>query len=138
MGNATNISTQAGNDAESRKLVLLIDDESVIRELGTEMLEGLDMDCITASTGETGIDLYRRRKDDIYMVILDVELPGICGDEVFEVLREITPDVKILLVSGHAQEFIEQRFFKRIVKHFMSKPFHEGHLRESIDKLMNG
>ncbi|MCX6581705.1 MAG: response regulator [Candidatus Aminicenantes bacterium] len=119
-----------------RGLLLLIDDEEVIREIGGEMFESMGFSCITAKTGEEGIKLYRERKADIRLVVLDIELPGISGEKVYEALKEINPDLKILLVSGYGKDYLEAFFFKEKVVHFVSKPFQLSKLTQTIDRLM--
>lgn len=118
--------------------VLLIDDEAVVREIGCEMLESLDFQCIPAHNGEKGIQLYRENKDKIAMVILDIEMPGISGDKVFSTLKEMNPDIKILLISGYAKNYLEAKYFKRKLDPsiFMSKPFQLDQLAKKLETLM--
>ncbi|MCP4149266.1 MAG: response regulator [bacterium] len=124
-------------DSSSPGLVLLIDDEEVIREIGVEMVNTIGMECIAAETGEEGIKLYEENKEDICLVILDIELPGICGNEVFVLLEKLNPDVKVLFVSGYTKKYIENKFFQRELEHFMAKPFQLNLLTEEISTLLN-
>ena len=103
--------------------VLLIDDEAVVREIGSEMLESLGLECITATDGQEGVKLYKQFEPSINLVILDVEMPGISGDKVFDLLKEINPGVKILVISGYTKTHLESNFFQRNLKNFMPKPF---------------
>lgn len=118
------------------KLVLLIDDESVIREIGGEMLESLGMTCITAKDGEEAVTLYKKHRDDIALVVLDIELPGICGNEIHVTLKEFNPGVRVLFTSGYTQEYVENRYFKHKLTHFMPKPFQINKLSGYIKRLM--
>ncbi len=119
-----------------RGLLLLIDDEEVIREIGSEMFESMGFSCITAKNGEEGIELYQELKANIRLVVLDIELPGISGEKVYEMLKEINPDIKILLVSGYGKDYLEAFFFKQKLVHFVSKPFQLSKLSQTIDRLM--
>lgn len=119
-----------------RGLLLLIDDEEVIREIGSEMFESMGFSCITAKNGVEGIQLYQEHKADIRLVVLDIELPGLSGEKVYETLKEINPDIKILLVSGYGKDYLETFFFKQKVVHFASKPFQLSKLKQTIDQLM--
>lgn len=116
--------------------VLLIDDETVVREIGSEMLQVMGLPCITAENGEEGIRLFKKSKDKIAVVILDVEMPGICGNQVYEILREMKPDVKILLISGYARSYLEAKYFKRKLEHFMPKPFQLEQLSKKLKSLV--
>lgn len=116
--------------------ILLVDDEEVIRDIGTEMLEALGFTCLTAQDGQEGIRLYHENRDNIALVILDVEMPGLSGDKVYDRLREINPAVKILISSGYAKHHLEQKFFKRKLDHYLSKPFQMNHLVHNLHHLL--
>lgn len=117
---------------------LLIDDEEVIRKIGTDMLNALSIQCMAARNGEEGISLFKENMDNIRFVILDIEMPGISGDKVFDILTSIDPNVKILVTSGYSKEYLETNVFKRKIDHFMAKPFQLNHLSHELNKLMEG
>lgn len=117
--------------------VLLIDDEAVVREIGSEMIESLGISCITAENGEQGIQVYKENKTDIVLVILDIEMPGLSGDKVFDILKNINPGLKILVISGYAQNYLETKYFKRKLEHFMPKPFQFKQLTLTLENMMN-
>jgi two-component system cell cycle sensor histidine kinase/response regulator CckA len=120
------------------KHILLIDDEAVVREIGCEMLENLGYQCIPAETGEEGIQLYKENIDKIVLVILDIEMPGISGDKVYGTLKELDPDLKILLISGYAKNYLEAKYFKQKLNHsiFMPKPFQLHQLSQKLETIM--
>jgi len=84
--------------------ILLIDDEAGILEVNQAMLEHLGYRVYAASNGKDGIDLYRAKKDEIDLVILDMIMPGISGGEVFDRLKDINPGLRALLSSGYSAE----------------------------------
>jgi two-component system cell cycle sensor histidine kinase/response regulator CckA len=118
--------------------VLLIDDEAVVREIGCEMLENLGFQCIPAETGEEGIQLFKENKDKIVLVVLDIEMPGISGDKVYSTLKELKPDLKILLISGYAKNYLEAKYFKQKLNPsiFMAKPFLLNQLSQKLETIM--
>lgn len=116
--------------------VLLIDDEEVIRNIGQEILGLLGLNCITAPDGPVGLDLYRNRKDDIGLVILDVEMPGMNGAEVYTALVKENPKIKILVISGYEKSDLEKKYFGGSIPHFMAKPFEMNQLVSRISRLM--
>jgi PAS domain S-box-containing protein len=108
----------------SRKgTVLLIDDEEVIRELGKDILEAYNYSAFLASNGDEGIAVFRERKDDIQLVVLDMVMPGKNGKQVFGELRSIRPDVKVLISSGHDKDEYFQEMFDSGAVGFLQKPF---------------
>jgi CheY-like chemotaxis protein len=118
--------------------ILLIDDEAVVREIGCEMLENLGFQCIPAESGEEGIKLYKENKDKIVLVILDIEMPGISGDKVYITLKDLEPDLKILLISGYAKNYLEAKYFKQKLNPsiFMPKPFQLDQLSKKLETIM--
>ncbi|MBN2399698.1 MAG: PAS domain S-box protein [Candidatus Aminicenantes bacterium] len=119
-------------------LVLLVDDEDVVREIGSDMLKNMGMKCLTATNGSEGIDLFKKNKAVIKLVILDVEMPGISGEKVFQVLKEIDSGVKILVASGYGKEYLETTIFKGKIENFLAKPFNIEQLSYQIGKLLGG
>jgi two-component system, cell cycle sensor histidine kinase and response regulator CckA len=118
--------------------VLLIDDETVVREIGCEMLEALGFSCIPAQNGEEGLRLYRESKEKISLVILDIEMPGMSGDKVYDRLKEVDPNLKILLISGYSRGYLEAKYFKRKLNAslFMPKPFQLKQLSQKLNVIM--
>ncbi len=119
-------------------LVLLVDDEDVVREIGSDMLKNMGMKCLTAINGSEGIDLFKKNKAAIRLVILDVEMPGISGEKVFQVLKEIDPGVKILIASGYGKEYLETTVFNGKIENFLAKPFNITQLSYQISRLLGG
>ncbi|MGD2089995.1 MAG: response regulator [Candidatus Aminicenantes bacterium] len=139
MGNEDqDVAKETGQASLYPQHVLLIDDESVVREIGCEMLESLGYQCIPAESGEEGIQLYKENIDKIVLVILDIEMPGLSGDKIYVILKELNPDLKILLISGYARNYLEARYFKQKLNHsiFMAKPFQLGQLAKKLETIM--
>ena len=110
-------------EPQIRGTTLLIDDEEVVREIGVEMLKAMGIQCLTAADGEEGLKIFKERMSEIDLVILDIEMPGISGERVFQLLRELNPDIKILIASGYSQEYLEANVFKGKIDYFIAKPF---------------
>jgi PAS domain S-box-containing protein len=117
---------------------LLIDDEEVIRMIGADMLNALSIKCMTACNGGEGINLYKENKGNICFVILDIEMPGLPGDKVYDVLKELNPAVRILVTSGYSQEYLETNVFRRKIDYFMAKPFQLNQLSHKLNTLIKG
>lgn len=121
-----------------RNTVLLIDDEPVVREIGSELLESLGFDCITAQNGEEGIRLFKENRDIISLLILDIEMPGITGEKIYDMLKAIDPSVHILICSGFSKNHLESQYFKRKLDQsmYMSKPFQLKELSQRLRAIL--
>ena len=119
-------------------LVLLVDDEDVVREIGSDMLKNMGLKCLTASNGSEGIDIFKQNSVAIKLVILDVEMPGISGDKVFQVLKELHPGIQILIASGYGKEYLETTVFKGKIENFLAKPFNFEQLSYQVSRLLGG
>jgi two-component system cell cycle sensor histidine kinase/response regulator CckA len=83
--------------------ILLIDDDSGLRDTATRVLQHLGYRVLAAADGVEGVDLYRRRRPEIDLVISDAVMPGLTGREVYEVLHQENPGVRFLLSSGECE-----------------------------------
>ncbi|MCP5101307.1 MAG: response regulator [Chloroflexi bacterium] len=104
-------------------MVLVIDDELAVREAVTDILEMNGLRVETAVDGETGVELYKTLQDQIALVLLDLSLPGMNGLEVFDILHELNPDVKVIISSGYSKEDIKRSLTKTGTIDFLQKPY---------------
>jgi len=104
--------------AKSRQ-VLVIDDESAVRETLRDIfqLEGIAM--LDASDGASGLALYRAHAPEIDLVLLDLSMPGMSGEETFRALRQMNPQVKLILVSGYTESEAARRLGKEYHSRFL-------------------
>jgi PAS domain S-box-containing protein len=118
--------------------ILLVDDESVIVDVGKKMLEKLGHQVIVARKGKEAVDIYRKEKDKIDLVILDMIMPEWDGGKTFDELTKINPDVKVLLSSGYSVNGLAQSILDRGCKGFIQKPFSMNELSQQIRKALAG
>ena len=118
--------------------ILLVDDEDVIREVTREMLESLGYKVLSADSGHDAILQYKKHKERIELVILDMIMPGMNGNEAYKVLKDINPDVPIILSSGYSADGQAREMMDTGVSAFLQKPYLMQDLsftiREVIDK----
>ncbi len=121
-------------------LILVIDDEKEIQELARDILCPLGYDVITASNGSEGLKLFRERKDEISLVVLDMIMPKMSGAEVFQRLKNIDDNVKVLLCSGYSHEGLAgiKELLRSGVMGFVQKPFTRKGLARKIKDLLAG
>lgn len=106
-----------------KKTVLLVDDELIIRIVGEEMISLTGNVAVMASSGGEAIDIYRRRSEEINLVILDINLIDMEGEEVFDEIRKIRPDARVLVSSGYGPDDPRVReLMNRGASGFIPKP----------------
>ena len=116
--------------------ILLVDDEEVVRASVGRMLESLGYEVLAASDGKEAIDVYRRRKDDIVLVILDMIMPHMGGLACLRRLRKINPEVKAILSSGYSLDADMQAARREGVAEFVQKPFQLAKLSSVISSVI--
>ena len=118
--------------------VLLIDDEQLIIEVGSKMLNNLGYKVFTSRTMAEAVEVYKANIDKIDIVILDMIMPGISGSQIFDELMSINPAVKVILSSGYSLNGQAASILKRGCKAFIQKPYNldtlSRKLREVLDK----
>jgi CheY-like chemotaxis protein len=112
--------------------VLLIDDQEVVRQIGSRMLEQLGYRVSVAGDGVEGLARYREQWQDITLVIIDMIMPNMGGLDCLEALRKINPDIKAVLSSGFSRDSIADKINEEHIMGFLQKPFR---LQELSDLL---
>jgi PAS domain S-box-containing protein len=116
--------------------ILLVDDEEAIRTLGKEVLEAMGFSVLTAEDGQEAVDLYREHGDDIALVILDLTMPRLNGEEALHHLRAIDPGVRVILSSGYSEQDIAERFAGKDLAGFVTKPYTLATLQTSLRHVL--
>ncbi len=117
--------------------ILMIDDEKLILDVGLKLLDGLGYTVLTADDGRKGLDTYARNQADIDLVILDLIMPKLSGGEVFDQLKAIDPDVKVLLSSGYSMDGHAKKIMQRGCDGFIQKPFTINEISHKIADILN-
>lgn len=117
--------------------VLLVDDEEVVLEVGKHLLEAMGYRVFLARDGKEAIEVYKKKQDEIEMVVLDMIMPIMGGGEAFDKMKEINPKVKVLLSSGYSIDGEAAEILKRGCKGFIQKPFTINVLAEEIRDILN-
>jgi len=116
--------------------VLLVDDEEQLRTLGARMLGRVGYTVLTAADGPEALVTYRENQNRIDAVILDLTMPQMDGAEVFDRLRELNPDVRVILASGYSANDISARFADKGLSGIVQKPYSVGVLRDALRGTM--
>ncbi|MHC4547808.1 MAG: hybrid sensor histidine kinase/response regulator [Planctomycetota bacterium] len=118
--------------------ILLVDDEEVMREVGAEMLRGLGYDVVTAADGRRAVNAVRSAREDFRCVVLDIAMPVMNGWEAAKTIRELKPDLPILLSSGHDLDATKGDTHGLDVARCLKKPYRIENLREALREVLQG
>ena len=116
--------------------ILVVDDDPVVRRVVTSSLGALGYDTVEASGGSEAVRIYRERHDEIRGVVLDMVMPGMTGRAAYLALRDVDPEVPVLLMSGHTLNEHVQEILDLGVRNFVSKPYSIGTLAKAIAELI--
>ena len=117
--------------------VLVVDDEAVIRDMLTRILESLDYSVTTFDSGLGAIEYYRERHEGVDLVILDVVMPDMNGLEVYEEMRAIDPGARILICSGYTQNQRSEILDLPGISGFIEKPFTINTLSNTLRRILD-
>ena len=123
---------------KGKEHILFVDDESMLLEVGSELLEMVGYQVQAADSGQKALEIFERDKDDIDLVLFDMIMPGMNGGELFDKLKEIKPDVKAILSSGYSIDGQAQEIMTRGCNGFIQKPFDVKGLSRKIRDILEG
>ena len=129
---------EGGSDVfwHGQGMVLLVDDEETVRAICSRQLARLGLNVLTAVNGQEAVDIYRKKQDEISLVILDLTMPKMGGEEAFRELRAINPEVKVVLASGYTKGDVVSRFSGKKISGFLRKPYTLGELSVVLSELL--
>jgi len=118
--------------------ILLVDDEVIIRNLGRTILQRYGYRVLLAEDGQEAVELYRREKGHIDLVVLDLTMPRLSGREALRELLAIDPGVRVLFSSGYsAEQITETDKEKECVLGFVNKPYRPQDLVQTIRTVLD-
>ena len=117
--------------------ILVVDDEKMIIQVALAMLEKLGYDAMTAHSGQQAIDIVTQSGDDIDLVILDLIMPDMDGGKTFDRLRQVRPEIPVMLSSGYALEGQAQEIIRKGCNGFIQKPFNISELSRQIHIILD-
>ncbi len=118
--------------------VMLVDDEVKILEVGEQLLGVLGYDVVTFSRGQEAVEAFMREGGNFDLIILDMIMPEMGGQDVFRALRKINPDVKVLLASGYSIDGEASKIMRMGCNGFIQKPFSMEKLSKKIQEILAG
>ncbi len=116
--------------------VLVVDDEETVRVTTARMVEACGLSTRLAADGREGFEIFRDSGEAFDLVVLDLTMPHMDGEETFRAITEMKPDARVLLMSGFNEQEAIARFTGRGLAGFLQKPFTFPALREKLQQIL--
>ena len=122
---------------EGSETILFVDDEDVIIDVNREILESLGYKVVAAKSGQEAIEIYRKLRGKIGLVILDMIMPGMDGEATYDSLRKVDDDVRVILSSGYSKNEQAKAILEKGCQAFIQKPFSISDLSMTIRQVLD-
>jgi len=118
--------------SENKGYVLIVDDEDVVRSTAKLLVESLGYSTLEACDGVQGVQVFEQHQHDIVVVLLDLTMPNMNGADCLDALREMQPDVSVVLSSGYAKDEVIQQLSNAEGVGFIQKPYSRAGLGDIL------
>lgn len=125
-----------GTIGGGNETILVVDDEEMILRLVETILKKYGYNVKTAIDGEQALKIYKKHKNSIDTIILDLIMPRMSGKMVFEKMLEINPDVKVIISSGHSDEYAREGILSQ-AKGYVKKPYKLDDLAQTVRTVLD-
>jgi PAS domain S-box-containing protein len=133
----TDVETTAIMPAFGTETVLLVDDEDLVSDLGARILTTHGYTVLKASNGREALDLFKKERPQISLVILDLIMPEMGGTECLKKLIKIDPQVKVLVASGYSVDASGKEAIQVGAKGFVTKPFRVNEILRDVRRVLD-
>ncbi|WP_100644662.1 response regulator [Alteromonas facilis] len=127
---------QSSQSSQRPLTILVVDDEIFIRDMCVEFLQSFGHSVLSAENGKEAVALYRDTWQDIDVVILDLMMPVMGGEEAFKLIKQVNPDAKVLISSGYDSDNVVSGIIKEGVIGVIEKPFRLDALLALIEEAV--
>ncbi len=117
-------------------VVLIVDDEPDVRGLAAQLLERLGFRTLTARDGRAAVEIFQVYADDLTLVLLDLTMPEMSGDQVFRELRKIRAEVPVVFMSGYSSVVASDQLRDITPAGFLQKPFTLDNIRVTLQRAL--
>lgn len=121
---------------KSQGTILVVDDEETVRTVSARLLESIGFKTILAQDGRDALEKYKNNQAEICLVLMDLTMPHMDGEQAFRELRKLKADVKVLLMSGFNEQDAINRFTGKGLSGFVQKPFKRDELQEKLRGIL--
>jgi len=126
-----------GKILRGSETVLLVDDEEMIVDVAREILKSLGYTVLCAGGGKEALNLYRKHRDEIDIVILDMVMPDLSGGDTYDRMKLLNPKIKVLLASGYSIKGQATEILNRGCNGFIQKPFNIDNLSQKVRTILD-
>jgi PAS domain S-box-containing protein len=117
-------------------LLMIVDDEASVRRFARAALERLGYEVLEAEDGKRAVELFRLHEERVALVILDMTMPEMSGEDAFREMRRLRPSVRVLLSSGYNEQEVTSRFADKGLAGFLQKPYRVAELQRAVASLL--
>ena len=117
--------------------ILVVEDEEMLLELVKSFLETNGYRVLTAKDGAEAVEMYKRHKDAIALVLSDMGLPKIAGLEAFQLMKAINPEIKIIFASGYLDPELKSVLLQSGAKDFIGKPYTPDEVVKKVREILD-
>ena len=132
----TTVEVEDDEPVRGQGLVLVVDDEEMIRVTAREILQLCGYTVLLAEDGVEAIEVFRQHQQEIAAVLLDMVMPRMSGRETYLALRQVAPEVKVLLSSGFRQDERVEEVLRLGIRGFVQKPYALRELAAAIHQVI--
>ena len=129
---------RASPDWRSSGVLLVVDDEPMVRLVMTTVLSARGFDVLEAEDGHQALRIFRERRDDIRAVLLDMSMPGMDGAETSRELHRLRPEIPVVLLSGLNERDTVDFTAGTELAGFLPKPFKPAALVDKVREVLEG
>ena len=124
------------NNLNEDKLILVIDDEDMLRDVLKEVLEMVGFSALFASSGRAGIQLFEENRDRVHLILMDILMPEMSGLETHKEIKALDPDMKFIFMSGFPDK--DALSLRELVGEyvFVKKPFSVKEIVSHIKQVL--
>ena len=125
------------NAVDGNETILIVDDEKTLLDIGRDLLKLNKYIPLTAESGERAVEIYKEKKTEINLIILDWNMPGIGGHRCLIELLKIEPELKVIVSSGYASSNKVREILKAGAIAFIPKPYQFQNMLKKIRELLD-
>ena len=122
---------------DEKRTILIVDDEEMVLNVEALMLERMGFKTLKANSSEKAYKLYRDKKDNIDLVILDMIMPGDNGAVIYKKLKRINSGIRVLISSGFWKDINVRAILNDGQNSFIQKPFKFAEFNKKIDSILS-
>jgi CheY-like chemotaxis protein len=123
-------------EMEGSGTVLLVDDDELVRNIAASMLTHLGYSVLEAKDGVEAVEIFGQRQDEIHCVLCDLTMPIMNGWETLAALRNLAPDIPVILASGYDESQVMAGDHPELPQVFLGKPYKLKGLSDAISQAL--